>query len=135
VPKRLIPLRDYLPPKLSEQNTLLQVGKVEWGIPVDLVSFGWYSLGVVGVIVASFGFGWVARDLEGVLPLGTYGDQVFRLSWLVMIAALVMYSDPNWFVIEMFHWWVALLCYFAFMVRCRSSDSDSELALKINSSP
>ncbi|KWV50627.1 hypothetical protein AS156_01375 [Bradyrhizobium macuxiense] len=116
VPKRLVPLRDHLPPKLVELNTRFQVGDVEWGIPVDLVSFGWYSLGVVGVVLTSFGFGWVAKNLEGVLPSSTYGDWVFRFSWLVILAALVMYGDPYWFVIELFPWWVALLCYLAFIV-------------------
>ena len=116
VPKRIFPLRDHLPPRLFEINTQNQVGPADWGIPVDLITFGWFCLGSFGVAVISFGFGYIARHLEMRLPEGVYGDEVLRYSWLILSASLVMYG-PDWFVIEMFHWWVALAAFWWFCTR------------------
>jgi hypothetical protein len=112
VPKRLVPIANYLPPRLYNLNTRAQVGDVFWAIPVDLISFGWYSLGLTGVMIVGLGFGRLVRLLELSMPSGNLGDEVFRFSWLIIVAALIMYGDPNWLIIEMFHWIVALLIYF-----------------------
>jgi hypothetical protein len=119
VPKRLIPIGEYLPPKLFEVNTRLQVGNVPWGVPVDLISFGWFSSGFVGVLVVGFAFGWLVRRIEISMPSGNLGDEVFRISWMVILSALVMYGDPNWVIVEMFHWNVALLVYLAIRSRAK----------------
>jgi hypothetical protein len=111
IPKRIVPIADYLPARLYELNTMTQVGAVTWGIPVDLICFGYFSLGAFGVLVVSFGFGWLARRVEMMMPGGNYGDDVFRLSLMFLIASLVMYGDPNWLVIEQFHWLFAVLLY------------------------
>lgn len=111
IPKRIVPIGNYLPPRLYELNTKAQIGPVPWGIPVDLISFGYFSLGTLGVALTSFGFGWLARRIELMMPSGNYGDEVFRFSWIVLIGSLVMYGDPNWLVIEQFHWIAALFIY------------------------
>jgi hypothetical protein len=111
LPKRIIPVLDYLPPRLDTLNKSAQIGSVSWGIPVDLITFGYFSLGTLGVLIASVGFGWLARRIELMMPRGNYGDDVFRFMWMFLIATLVMYGDPNWLVLEQFHWLVGLGVY------------------------
>jgi hypothetical protein len=116
VPSRIFPLRDHLPPPLWKISTQNQVGRVDWGIPVDLVTFGWFCFGLFGAAVTSFGFGYVVRHLEMRLPEGLYGDEVLRYSWLILSASLVMYG-PDWFIVEMFHWWIALAAFWWFCMK------------------
>jgi hypothetical protein len=124
LPKRIIPVLDYLPPKLETLNKTPQVGAVPWGIPVDLVTFGYFSLGPLGVLIASAGFGWLARRIELMMPRGNYGNDVFRFTWVFLTATLVMYGDPNWLVVEQFHWLVGL-CIYLMLTRANPASATS----------
>src|SRR6185295_16377237 len=77
LPKRLIPIGEYLPPRLFEVNTQFQVGNVSWAVPVDLISFAWFSSGFAGVLVVGFAFGWLVRLIETSMPAENLGDEVF----------------------------------------------------------
>jgi hypothetical protein len=66
------------------------------GIPVDIVSLGYFSAGVVGVVVVAWGFGWLLSAFERALPPGRDPlPAVFRASWMFFLAFRVMYADPQ----------------------------------------
>jgi hypothetical protein len=109
IPSRLFPLP--LPPRLVDLNTIDLVGYVPYGVPVDLISFGLYSLGFTGVALTGIVFGFAARRVEWLIRPVSYGASTFRATWMVLFGFLVMYGSPDWLVVEQFHWLAALGTY------------------------
>ncbi|MEQ9169905.1 MAG: hypothetical protein RIE87_01745 [Rhodospirillales bacterium] len=90
----------YMLPSLSGVDTwppmilTLHVKMLPW-IPVDLVSFGYYSLGTVGVLITFAVFGTMLAVFDGWLThsVGWLG-QAFRAAWLFYLPFRLFYADP-----------------------------------------
>ena len=89
MPSRLLDLQ------LSDTVTMVNVAQLNAPIPVDLISFGYYSLGVPGVIIICILFGSLLRVFEILLPLNVHKVFViFRFAWMVFLTFMIMYADP-----------------------------------------
>jgi len=63
-------------------------------IPVDLVSFGYYSLSIPGVAIVTFVFGMIIKALDFLFPpQRTPIESIFRAAWIIFISFRVMYGD------------------------------------------
>ncbi|HLJ65322.1 MAG TPA: hypothetical protein VKT70_14500 [Stellaceae bacterium] len=107
-----------LPPQIGDISTDALIGAVPWGIPVDLLSMGWFSLGAPGVVILAILYGRLARVIDRALPQRIcYGADMVRSCWMMMAGFVVMYGDPRWLLIEQLHWEAALLTYLLFCTR------------------
>ncbi len=94
VPQRLTGLVHE--PTLSLVNTAMFGAK--GGIPVDLISFGYFSLAVPGVIAVALGMGALLGLGERVFPPSPDPLRAgLRVSWVLVLAFRVMYADPQLF--------------------------------------
>lgn len=90
----------YMLPNFSGVETLppmilsLQAKLLPW-MPVDLFSFGYYSLGTVGVLIIFAGFGAVLAVFDSWLT-GSSGwlGQALRAAWLFYLPFRLFYADP-----------------------------------------
>lgn len=90
----------YMLPNFSGVETLppmilnLHVKMLPW-IPVDLFSFGYYSLGTVGVLIIFASFGAVLALFDRWLSesVGWLG-QTLRAAWLFYLPFRLFYADP-----------------------------------------
>jgi oligosaccharide repeat unit polymerase len=65
-------------------------------IPVDLVSFGYYSLSIPGVVLVTFVFGIIIRLFDVFFPpQKTAIESIFRAAWIIFLAFRVMYGDVS----------------------------------------
>ncbi|MAY67138.1 MAG: hypothetical protein CMM77_08420 [Rhodospirillaceae bacterium] len=72
----------------------LHVRILPW-IPVDLVSFGYYSLGTLGVVITFAGFGVILALFDSWLTHGRgWLAQSFRAAWLFYLPFRLFYADP-----------------------------------------
>lgn len=86
----------FLDLQLSDTVTMVNVAQLNAPIPVDLISFGYYSLGVPGVIIICILFGSLLRVFEILLPLNVHKVFViFRCAWMVFLTFMIMYADPS----------------------------------------
>jgi len=86
-----------LPISVAKVNTVHILGTTDLGeIPVDLVSFGYLSAGVLGVSVISFLYGWMLAFLERVFPKTVLGvPGVLRTAWIMFsVTVCLLYLDP-----------------------------------------
>lgn len=86
-----------LPSSVAKANTIDILGTADLGeIPVDLVSFGYRSAGVFGVILVSFLFGGMLAFLERTFPKTAVGvPGVLRTAWIIFCATVcLLYADP-----------------------------------------
>lgn len=89
LPSRLLDLQ------LSDTVTMVNVAQLNAPIPVDLISFGYYSLGVPGVIIICVLFGRLLRAFEILLPLNVHKIFViFRCAWMIFFIFVIMYAGP-----------------------------------------
>jgi hypothetical protein len=94
IPQRLTGLIHE--PTITMLNTAIY--RADGGIPVDLLSLGYFSLFIPGVLLAAGGMGALLGLGERLLPSGP--DPLMaalRVSWMVLIAFRVMYADPQLF--------------------------------------
>lgn len=86
-----------LPLSVAGVNTMNILNTRELGeIPVDLVTFGYFSAGLIGVVIIDFLFGlWIAF-MERAFPHGAGGvPEVLRVVWIVFVSSVgVLYADP-----------------------------------------
>lgn len=80
-------------PMVSMVNTELLTDGVSGTVPVDIVSFGYFSAGVVGVVVVTLLLG-LALGLSEMLFQGSTGT-VFRVALSLFLGFRVMYGDPS----------------------------------------
>jgi hypothetical protein len=80
-------------PMASMVNTELLNGGGSGTIPVDILSFGYFSAGVVGVVFVTLFLGFLF-GLSEVLFQGSTGT-VFRVSLTLFLGFRVMYGDPS----------------------------------------
>ncbi len=90
----------YMLPSFSGVETLppmilsLHVKLLPW-IPVDLFSFGYYSLGTVGVLISFAAFGALLAMFDGWLTESTgWLGQALRAAWLFYLPFRLLYADP-----------------------------------------
>jgi hypothetical protein len=94
VPQRLTGVMHE--PTVTMVNTTL-FGAVG-GIPVDLLSFGYYSLLLPGALMAAAGLGMLLGVGERLFPPGPDPMRAgLRVSWILLLALRVMYADPQLF--------------------------------------
>lgn len=94
VPQRLTGVMHE--PTVSMVNTAMF--GADGGIPVDVLSLGYYSLLVPGVLLTAAGLGALLGLGERCFPAST--DPVraaLRVSWILTLAFRVMYADPQLF--------------------------------------
>jgi hypothetical protein len=94
VPQRLTGLVHE--PTVTMLNTMLF--RADGGIPVDILSLGYFSAFVPGVILTAGGMGAVLGLGERLFPAGS--DPLMaglRVSWLLLLAFRIMYADPQLF--------------------------------------
>jgi hypothetical protein len=92
----------YLLPKpllgLTLPPTVIMVydDYVDVPMPIDLLSFGYVSMGVIGTIVVCliFGFSLALAD-HYFPPQGNKTVILFRAAWLLYLAAQIMYGSPQ----------------------------------------
>ncbi len=90
----------YMLPNFSGVETLppmilsLHVKMLPW-IPVDLFSFGYYSLGTAGVLITFAAFGAVLALFDGWLTESAdWLGQALRAAWLFYLPFRLLYADP-----------------------------------------
>ncbi len=92
VPQRLLGVEHPLTVSMINSTRFPAFG----AIPVDLVSFGFYSAWVPGVLVVLAAFGALLAHLERLLPAGPDPfDCVRRAAWIIFACSRVMYGDPQ----------------------------------------
>ncbi|MBX5460600.1 MAG: hypothetical protein IRZ28_05860 [Steroidobacteraceae bacterium] len=90
MPKRLFALE--LPETVSMQLSDLVRGPV----PADLITFGYWSAGPMGIVIAAIGFGWLVARFEAWFP--ACRDPVMltmRAAWIAYLCSRVMYGNPH----------------------------------------
>lgn len=91
LPQRLLELKD-LPPTV----TMINVDQFDAPIPVDLISFSYFSMGLPGVLIVCFSYGLLLKIFDNFLP--TTGNPtiiIFRAAWIMFFAFNVMYGNPH----------------------------------------
>jgi hypothetical protein len=92
IPQRLLGVTH--PPTVSMLNSALFYA--QGTIPVDLVSLGFYTASVPGVVLVLTGFGALLALFERWLPAGPDPvDCVRRSAWILFLCVRVMYGDPQ----------------------------------------
>jgi hypothetical protein len=92
VPQRLLGVEH--PPTVSMVNTA-RFGATG-AVPVDLLSFGYFSAGVPGVVLLMLVVGTVLVFFERILPPSPDPtDCILRAAWILFAAVRVMYGDPQ----------------------------------------
>ncbi len=92
VPQRLLGISH--PPTLSMLNTRLF--EAQGTVPVDLLSFGYMSAGLVGFVIVCLAFGLLLRWFDRCFPAtGSSFVVVFRSVGILFLALRVMYGDPQ----------------------------------------
>jgi hypothetical protein len=84
------------PPTASMINSI-RFGTADYStVPVDLVSLGYFSAGVLGVVALLIVFGAVLGVFERVLPASADPlGAVLRAAWMFFMAMRVLYGDPQ----------------------------------------
>lgn len=85
------------PQMLHEFNTLNHGANA--GIPVDIVTYGYYQVGILGIIIHTFIFGNITRFLNNISE--RKGDNIYiflRAKLIILWGFNVMYSDIDTFI-------------------------------------
>lgn len=86
-----------LPLSVAKVNTLSLIGTTAWGeIPVDLVTFGYFNAGVIGVVITAFLYGLLIKWMEQVFRADR-NSVIYnlRVAWIVFMATVgLVYADP-----------------------------------------
>lgn len=108
IPSRIIDFDFMHRDTASDFNTSLY-NKITGEIPVDIVTFGYMSFGLAGVVILAVLFGVFAKLIES---LFFYTESmiasIFYISWMVLIGFRIMYGDPEHFVYSSFRYLVAM---------------------------
>lgn len=91
LPQRLLELKD-LPPTV----TMVNVAQFNAPIPVDLLSFSYFSMGLPGVLIVCFSYGLLLRVFDNFLPANSQPIVIiFRAAWIMFFAFNIMYGNPH----------------------------------------
>ncbi|SDJ11424.1 oligosaccharide repeat unit polymerase [Halanaerobium congolense] len=90
------------------------------GMPVDLLTFGYYQLSFLGVMINSFLFGYVLKKIEYIFK---YEDQDIILAikiWSILfIMNLLIYFEIPVIIIGKIHYWLPILFVFVYRKKSR----------------
>ncbi len=115
LPQRLLNLED-LPLTVSMLNS----GQFNAPIPVDLVSFGYFSMGLPGVILTCFIYGVLMRVFDALFPENSDPMAIiFRVAWILFFAFNVMYGNPHHALVDGFALIVATTLILIFKMQHR----------------
>jgi hypothetical protein len=84
-----------LPNSASRDYSLWQGFGIGTELPVDLVSFGYLSLGVLGIVIVGYAFGTALRVADETLSWWSPVVVPLRIAWVQFLATRVMYGDPS----------------------------------------
>jgi len=91
LPQRLLGLEN-LPPTV----TMVNVELLNAPIPVDLLSFAYYSMGLPGVFIVCSLFGYCMKLLNQSFPPNEDAvAAIFRAAWIMFFTFNVMYGNPH----------------------------------------
>ncbi|MDZ5470444.1 O-antigen polymerase [Bacillus sp. 31A1R] len=94
LPSRFLPFEYMKQPNIDELNTLYF--QSAGSIPVDLITFGYITFGLAGVIIITLIFGVLIRFIEGLLSnTNNIMMSITYSSWMIFIAFRVMYAEPG----------------------------------------
>lgn len=114
VPQRIVNFDFLQRETVSQFNTSLYGPGGE--MPVDIVSFGYMSFGIVGVVMVALLFGTLLRWTEN---LFSYHKNligcIFSIALMINLAFRIMYGDPALFVNSVFRYAVAMIIIFGFL--------------------
>jgi hypothetical protein len=92
VPQRLLGIAH--PPTVSIINT--ELFGTTGTVPIDVISLGYFSAGVAGVMALMLVFGMLLVLLERMLPANSDPVEcILRAAWILFISLRVMYGDPQ----------------------------------------
>jgi hypothetical protein len=91
---------------VAEINTILVNSGAP--IPVDLVGFGYYSLGTAGVIMWVFLYGWLSGKLDSLFTDSAGRWSIVRAFLAVTFGLRVAYCEPTHVVLSSFHMFIIL---------------------------
>lgn len=110
IPRRIISFDFLERESASDYNTSLYINKITGEIPVDIVTFGYMSFGVAGVLLLAIFFGFFAKVVESMFwYTNSMIASVFYVSWMILFGFRVMYGDPEHFVYSSFRYFVAMV--------------------------
>lgn len=108
LPQRLLEIKD-LPPTV----TMINAESLNAPVPVDLISFGYFSMGLPGVLIVCFVYGLLMRIFDRLLPAKS--DPIFvifRTAWIMFFAYNVMYGNPHHILVTGFSLFIATATLF-----------------------
>lgn len=89
VPKRLFDIN------LPATSNSLNGDQFGGPIPIDLISLGYYSAGIIGVVILLLLFGAGLRLADGMFSnQNETVIEVFRVAWMFFLGFRIMYGDP-----------------------------------------
>jgi hypothetical protein len=94
---RLLPKAFFglnLPNSASRDYSIWQGLGIGTELPVDLVSFGYISLGVLGIVIVGYVFGATLRVADDTLSWRSPVVAPLRVAWIQFLGTRVMYGDP-----------------------------------------
>lgn len=104
----------------SQMNTTLY--NTYGQIPVDIVTFGYMSFGVAGVMIVAVIFGMLLRFLESLFYYkGDFISCILYVCLMFQTTFAVMYGDPHQIIMGFFRYIIALFLIFVFVKRSKSS--------------
>jgi len=114
IPQRVINLDFLQRESASKFNTTLYIEGGE--MPVDIVSFGYMSLGLAGVIIVAILFGTLLRWTENLFSYRkNFVACMFASALMINLAFRVMYGDPVLFMNSVFRYIIAIIVIIMFL--------------------
>lgn len=81
IPERVFNIQK--PPSISDHNTFIVLGNVDYSVPAGILAFGIYSFSWFGLIIVCFIYGWIGRYLQTAL-----NKHIDNISWVAFIYIL-----------------------------------------------
>lgn len=108
IPSRIIKLQTFNSESVSVFNTQMYgPGGV---MPIDIISFGYISFGLAGVIIVALLFGFLAKLTENLFSYrGNLVACMFFISLMIVFSFRIMYGDPVMVLDATFRYIVAMI--------------------------
>lgn len=109
VPSRIISLDTFNSESVSVFNTKFY--SAPGGVmPVDIISFGYMSFGLAGVVIVAFLFGFLAKWTENLFSYHkSFVACMFYISLMIVFSFRLMYGDPVMILDATFRYIVAMI--------------------------
>lgn len=101
IPERVFNIQK--PQSISDFNTFLMLGNIDYQVPVGILAFGIYSFSWIGLIMVCFTYGWFGRYLHTFL--NKYMDDINWVPFIYVLTALawvnqIPLGDPALTLVE-----------------------------------